>query len=126
MGYKYIDEKTLIGKTITEIKVDQSCDCVTFSTEEKKYSMHHNQECCESVGLEKVVGNPESIVGEPIKDVIYDTESENFPKDIEQLGNQHSWTVSRISFYTEHGFVEFVWLGVSNGYYGEGVDIEEL
>lgn len=111
---------SLIGHTITEIQHDDSS--VTITTDKGKCRLEHQQDCCETVNLEKVIGNPQDLVGQTII-----VSEEDVPKDPEwHSGNyeSHTWTMFKLSSQTHT--VEFWFLGVSNGYYSESVSFIDL
>jgi len=111
--------RPLVGETITEIiglKVDS--DAVTFVTESgKRLAMHHHQNCCEHVrvvgasrGWENRLGRVLS-VSEKINDTVEASESA---------------TESIFTIKTTKGTIKIEWLGESNGWYGEGVDFDQI
>lgn len=115
---KYVDFDELIGETITDI-TGLGSDNVTIQTESgRKFRMWHQQDCCERVSIEKIVGNIQSIIGSRIES----TRKSSFRGD-----RGESSTVTQFYIGTEHGDdVLIEWLGCSNGYYGEGVSFGEI
>jgi hypothetical protein len=133
VGWKYIDIETLIGKKIIELNIRESADEVLFGTDDgKKWIMHHNQDCCESVDLERVDGELSDLLYEIITDAECKTfsgyeDDGDWPKFLlKEPEWLESWTVSKLDFTTAKGLVSFIWQGRSNGYYGEEVQIEEV
>lgn len=55
----------LKGQIITKIKAD-SLDVLIETASGNKYRIHHSQDCCESVGVEKTIGNLEDILNQEI------------------------------------------------------------
>lgn len=111
----------LIGKTITAIQgVVQYEDEVIFTCSDgTRYKMHHYRECCESVCLEEIVGDPTDLIG-----TVLDARLE-----YGEYEKSHDYDSGTWSFYiiqTTKGAVTLRWLGTSNGYYSETVDFEEL
>lgn len=99
------------GKTIKEVKINES-DEINFLTEDgSKYRMVHHQDCCELVYIawdrssskEKIKG----LVGQKIISVSEESS--------EYLEASESGT---LTIYTIND-VKIVWIGESNGYYGE-------
>ena len=84
----------------------------------RSYRMLHHQDCCERVDLEDVCGDVEDLIGSPI--VTAEERSMRGPSQYESS----TWTFYELA--TNRGSMTLRWLGVSNGYYGEGVSFEEL
>lgn len=105
----------LTGDTITKLDgAKEGSGLIIFHMKSgKRYRMFHVQDCCESVYIEQIHGNPESLVG---KEVIWASENSNRG---ESEGDSKTWTYYTIS--TENGPVSFRWMGESNGYYSESV-----
>jgi len=99
-----------VGCTFLEIKkIDD--EAIIFKTENKKFYMFHNQECCEQVYISDIVGEKNS----PILKAEETSNSEYI-----EYGSL-TWTFYNIS--TVKGTVTLTWRGESNGYYSESVDI---
>lgn len=110
-----------VGKTFTLIKgcVSQN-DSIEFYTDSEVIKMYHSQDCCESVYLDDVVGDPNDLIGTPIVEA-YQEDSTNVPvKD--DYEDSFTWTFYRLR--TVKGTVTLKWYGSSNGYYSESVDID--
>lgn len=108
--------KDLVGKTLVEVNVGD--DVVTFRTKNAEYALHHEQDCCENVYIESVVGDIQDLVGEKI---LVAEEVSNMP-DPGQLGKyDESYTWTFYKFATRKGYVDIRWYGTSNGYYSERV-----
>jgi hypothetical protein len=58
----------LVGKTIIEISgLEKNSDYVRIKcADNSEYVMYHNQDCCESVSIEDVVGDPKDLIDSPI------------------------------------------------------------
>jgi hypothetical protein len=122
---------TLLGKTLVSIQgMEAGSGNVYLTTSDGiKYHMHHEQDCCEHVSLESVVGDPEDLLDEPL---LMAEEVESLPlteaeQEAEKSANE--WGSSTWTFYklaTRKGYVDLRWFGSSNGYYGEGVDFHEF
>jgi len=106
----------LIGKTMVSVRqVDD--DRIEFvDTEGVEYLLYHQQDCCESVYVEDVVGDLQHLVGAPL----YMAE-ESFSSDDPKVKEyqDESWTWTFYKFATVHGYVTIRFYGSSNGYYGE-------
>lgn len=115
--YDYTTFSDLTGKTIVSIDGLDS-DHVVIKTEcGKTYEMQHFQECCESVSLTEVLGNPSDIIGTPIRYANSDTSD---CSNTHECGTRTTFTLS-----TGDNSLILVWEGYSNGYYGEGVSFYE-
>ena len=112
----------LIGKTLTSIIVSRNKNMIKFITNKgKEYLMYHEQNCCESVVIEDIVGDLEDLKGTPILRATEDTNRDDPP---ESYDYSFTWTFYNIS--TIKGHVTLRWLGTSNGYYSESVNFEEI
>ena len=114
----------LIGKTFTE--VDSSTGDLFFENTDECFKFYHQQDCCESVGIESIDGVLADLVGSPIlmaeevsSDPVY---CEGHP----QTNRDGSETWSFYKFATAKGHVTVRWYGTSNGYYSERVDFERF
>ena len=117
----------LQGRMLSKIVYDY--DEIHFHLTDTHYvNMYHDQDCCESVYVEDIVGDLDDLVGttlllveevdnyEPSNATKYNEEEDHYENDSE------TWTYYRFS--TEKGDVSIRWHGSSNGYYSESVDIE--
>ncbi len=119
----------LLGHTITDMSVSSDKEIITYVVDGKAYYQYHEQDCCESVQLEEVVGEFSEIIGFPIllaeevfshepptsKEESWEEEEENnYDGDDSQ-----TWTFYKL--VTVRGYVTMRWYGTSNGYYSETV-----
>jgi len=111
----YCDVNVLTGKTLESL-VDEGNELIFKTTDGETYRMYHEQDCCESVVLEDVVGDLQDLVGSVIL-VAEEVEGES-PADFEAY-ESYTWTFYK--FATRKGYVDLRWLGESNGYYSESV-----
>ena len=114
---------TLLGMTLAQVtsraKGGEDDDEVRFFTDTgRQFKLYHEQDCCESVGIEEVVGDLQDLVGSPI------TQAEESSNEKEVEDSHQTWTFYRLA--TAKGAVVLRWLGESNGYYSESVDFEEI
>ena len=79
--------------------------------------MEHEQDCCEEVWLEEVVGDLADLIGTPI---LYASARESSSGDGTREPSQ-TWTFYAIR--TIRGSVDLRWYGTSNGCYSESVDL---
>lgn len=118
------DVTELIGKTFTSVeRSDDDEELVFTAANGDRYVMCHDQDCCESVGLYDVCGDLSDLVDSPILRASEDSNSKEYPEGIEkpEYTDSFTWTFYRIS--TIKGTVTLRWLGESNGYYSESVDL---
>ena len=109
----------VIGKTFSAINVDT--DRVDFmTTKGEKCVLWHNQDCCESVTVEDVIGDINDLIGSPILKAEEVTSNENPPDITKDYQDSFTWTF--YNFATAKGHVTIRWYGSSNGWYSEMVD----
>jgi len=117
----------LIGKTLVSIEGEIGDGQMSFITKDgKKYAFFHEQDCCESVGIQDIVGNPADLLGEPLLEAEEVTSGED-PADYgpkEYRDESFTWTFYK--FGTRKGHITVRWLGESNGYYSESVTFAEV
>lgn len=109
----------LLGKTIVKIEgAEAGSDEIRFTTQDGGiFRMYHEQDCCESVDVEDVIGCIDHLIGSPIL-LAQEVISEGTTDD----DNTYTWTW--YNFATVKGYVTIRWYGESNGYYSESVDYE--
>lgn len=108
----------LVGKIFTKVEGEVGGDSLVFSNDHEKYVFNHWQNCCESVRIEDIVGELSDLVGSPIILAEESTNHDNPPE------NADSFTWTFYKFATIRGYVDVRWLGESNGYYSESVDLD--
>jgi hypothetical protein len=106
----------MVGKVFTSVTEDGNT--MVFENATDRYVFFHSQDCCESVGINDIVGDLSDLVGEPL--LIADEVDGESPADFEAY-DSYSWTFYK--FATRKGYVDVRWLGESNGYYSESVDL---
>jgi hypothetical protein len=92
----------------------------------KRYKIYHDQDCCEDVKIDETQegdGDLVTLVGNRIDEVTLEEESDQEPRPSEYAD---SWTRTKITFRINSETVVSRWIGESNGYYSESVDIERL
>ena len=110
----------ILGKTITSIRSDY--DFMEFTCDDgDRFSMYHQQDCCESVYVEDIIGDLDDLLNSPIlmaEEVINSNENpENVPT--KEYQDSFTWTFYKLA--TIKGYVTIRWYGESNGYYSESV-----
>ena len=145
---KIPDISTLNGLVITGLNLQS--DEIVLRCEDRQRSIkhdvrgfrfYHNQDCCESVNIISIEGDLMALIGEQIIEATQDSDEATHDWDISSKscwpnswGPRPAWvsgffesaTRTMLSFRTKHGLVKIVWLGESNGYYSESVDMEEI
>lgn len=121
--------KRILGKTLTGTDgMEKDSDMIVFHfSDGTNYQMSHDQDCCETVTVDDVVGDPDDLIGEPILLSEETTFDPGFtPKAVAEKENSESftWTFYRIG--TIKGEVTIRWYGESNGYYSEEVSFGEI
>lgn len=114
----------LVGKTLTSFEGGAGDDQIELIFSDGSiYVMHHIQDCCESVSVESIVGDPKDLIGTPIlhaEDSSSDVDPEGYT-DESDYRESFTWTFYKLA--TVKGWVDIRWLGESNGYYSESVDL---
>lgn len=113
--------KEIVGKTISRIEgleVESQFVDIYF-TDNTKLEFSHWQNCCEHVALNdfELTTSLDKIVGGVINDAREDVSD----------GDGDDWVSQTWTFYninTSKGCINMRWLGESNGYYSESVDLE--
>lgn len=114
----------LIGKTFEWITVNDDKTGINFRTDDgKEYKMWHRQDCCECVQIEDINGDLQDLIGSPILQA-EESVSENADPKPKEYSESWTWTFYKLA--TAKGYVTLRWLGESNGYYGEEVDLVEI
>jgi hypothetical protein len=112
---KYCNVDVLKGKTLSKVDGDDY-ELVFETTDGERYRMYHEQDCCESVSIESIVGDLQDLVGSEI--LIAEEVDGESPADFEAY-ESYTWTFYK--FATRKGYVDIRWLGQSNGYYSESI-----
>lgn len=109
----------LIGRTIVHADCSVGADVARFNLDDGRVCRFwHDDDCCEDVRIEDVIGDIADLVGSPL---VPEEVSEADGPTVEHV-DSYTWTFYR--FATVKGTVTIRWLGTSNGYYSEGVSWE--
>lgn len=112
----------LVGTTITNIRGAQpGSQRVWIDTDAGTFGLAHDQDCCESVQLAEVHGDPAELVGGR---VVFACESSSGHRDAQPDvpgpdAESFTWTFYRLM--TDKATLVLRWLGQSNGCYSESV-----
>lgn len=114
--------ENLVGRTLIDIDVNEGKSRIIFTTKGgNKYMMYHEQDCCESVSIDDIIGDIKDLIGTPIIRSSEDTNNDDPPEN-----HDDSWTWTFYNIATIKGHVTIRWFGTSNGYYSESVDFIEI
>lgn len=110
---QYVSVEEMINETFSSVTSD--LESVTFENDKVRYVLYHDQDCCESVVVEEIVGDLSDLEKWPILVAREETNA-----DGPEL-NEESYTWTFYNFATFKGYVTIRFLGTSNGYYSESV-----
>lgn len=110
--------REIVGKIIVSISgMKESSEEIIFKFSDGTFAkFYHDQDCCEHVDVDDICGDPDDLIGSSI---IVAREAESSCET--EYGSE---TATFYEFATNKGSVTVRWLGSSNGYYSERVDIE--
>jgi len=110
----------LLGKVLIKAEAMAGNNEILFICQDgSKYRMFHDQDCCESVSIEDICGDLDTLIGNPLLMAEESTNQEGSKKYAESF----TWTFYK--FATIKGYVTIRWYGESNGYYSEEVNFEK-
>jgi len=112
----YPDFSELKGKTLEAI-LRNGDEVYLQTTDGQTYRLYHEQDCCESVYLADVSGDPATLLGEEI------LVAEERTKSGQGMYGE-SFTYTFYNLQTMHGDLTLRWNGSSNGYYSESVGVQ--
>lgn len=121
MRKDYADVGDLLGKTLVAAEREDDDRLIFRTSEGEEYRMYHEQDCCENVYIEDVVGELSDLVGSPLL-VAEEVSNDLGPRDT--YDESYTWTFYK--FATIRGSVTIRWYGTSNGYYSESVDFVKV
>jgi hypothetical protein len=114
----------MVGKTFESVTGDKGGTEMVFLCEDGTgFDFSHDQDCCEHVEIEDVCGDLSALVGSPLV-LAEEVNSDDFPAPEKEYVESYTWTFYR--FATAKGTVTVRWLGESNGYYSERVDLHAI
>ena len=116
-----VDIADMVGKVFTSVKNVDGTELV-FENDTERYVFFHSQDCCEHVRIEDIVGDLSDLEGQPLLKAEETQNLFDVIKSIDrELPESGTWTFYK--FATRKGYVDVRWLGESNGYYSESVDL---
>ncbi len=109
----------MLGKTFVQVSGSVDSDEMLFETAQgERFMFAHSQDCCESVRINDITGDLQDLVGSPL---LMAEEVRGATEPDEE--HYESYTYTFYKFATRKGYVDVRWLGESNGYYSESVDL---
>lgn len=111
--------KNLIGKQFFYISQTDN-QILFYCSDGNIWKMYHEQDCCESVYIEDIEGDLNDLLNTEILNAEEVCNSEVNNDEYESV----TWTFYK--FATIKGYVTIRWIGTSNGYYSESVDLKPL
>lgn len=127
----------LKGLTLASVTVDEDKKWIRFETADgRSFVMEHDQDCCESVYVEDIVGDLADLIAHPIEIALEVSHADGEPdcpkppgddameKDGYADHESYRWTFYKLA--TIKGYVDIRWFGSSNGYYSEAVSFREV
>lgn len=121
MGTNEIQFDSLKGMTFATVEQVGTGTLVFTDVSGQRFTMYHDQDCCESVTIESIVGDLTDLVGAPIllaEEAVSDARPDGMPEP-EYPPDSQTWTFYKLA--TIKGYVDIRWLGESNGWYSESV-----
>lgn len=124
-----VDVGVMAGLTLISVNgMEKRSQLISFKTScGRTFYMDHLQDCCESVEVEDVSGDPDDLIGSPL---IISEERSNMPEPSEEeapdVYRDESYTWTFYEFATAKGSVTLRWFGSSNGCYSESVRFYEI
>jgi hypothetical protein len=115
----------LKGKTLTAVRnIDD--ERIRFEVDDgTAFELDHDQDCCEHVVVESIVGDLADLVGTPIL-LAEEAQSDQTPADVKDEYEPESQTWTFYKLRTIKGSVDIRWHGTSNGYYSESVSFAKV
>jgi hypothetical protein len=118
MHYHNLSFDSLKGKVLKSVTAQD--DIITFVTDNNEvYTLYHDQDCCEYVTIDSVVGDVDDLIGNPILLAEEVSNNDAIPGQQTDEYNSFTWTFYKLA--TIKGYVDIRWYGESNGYYSESV-----
>ena len=111
----------LIGKVLSNIENKDDTELIFTLDNGEKYRLYHEQDCCEGVSIEDIIGDLDDLIGSPILMAEEVTHGNENPEGVPYKGYQDSFTWTFYKLATIKGYVTIRWYGESNGYYSESV-----
>lgn len=122
-----VSVKEFVGKIFSSVILSKDKSEIFFTCRDgDKYRMYHDQNCCEYVYVEDIEGKLTDLIDSPILQAEESINSGHDENDTFGNFQDESFTWTFYKLATIKGYVTIRWLGGSNGYYSESVDIEHI
>jgi hypothetical protein len=115
----------LLGKVLSSVENKDNEQLIFTLETGERYKLHHEQDCCEDVKIEDIIGELSDLVGSPILMAEEVTSENENPEGVPSKEYQDSYTWTFYKLATIKGYVTIRWYGESNGYYSESVEFDE-
>ena len=116
-----VEFSVLVGETLDAVDIDREENQILLTTRSgRRFVVYHEQDCCETVAISGQDGSFDKLIGKPL------TEARDFAVDTSEESIDSSQTTTTLVFRVDDQTVISRWIGDSNGYYSESVDIAEL
>jgi hypothetical protein len=120
---KRVDFSELLGKKLVKIE-NREIEIDFYTSDGEIYRQYHEQDCCEGVSVEDIIGDFDDLIGSPILMAEEVTSTVNPDDVVKEYQDSFTWTFYKLA--TIKGYVTIRWYGESNGYYSESVDFIKL
>ncbi len=118
---RHVEFSDLVGEVLDAVDIDREENQILLTTRSgRRFLVYHEQDCCETVAISGQDGNFGKLIGKPI------VEARDFAVDTSEEAIDSSQTTTTLVFRVDDQTVISRWIGDSNGYYSESVDIAEL
>ena len=108
MYYDRVNVSELRDQTFTSVRADE--DTVTFENDSVRYVLYHDQNCCECVMVEEIIGDLEDLERLPLLIAREDSNA-----DGPEL-NEESYTWTFYNFATYKGYVTIRFLEIGRAH----------
>ena len=113
----------MIGKTFVSVIQRGDDELIFVDAEGNACVFYHDQDCCESVTIEDIVGDLADLQNSEIVEA--ECVTDEHPTDYaNEVYESYTWTFYK--FRTKKGCVTVKWCGLSNGYYSESVNFKTM
>lgn len=119
-SWGYANVEDLKGRVIKDVKQVGDDELWFTMADGDKYLMYHEQNCCEYVSIEEIIGDLDDLIGEQV------WMAEEAHEDASEENDWDSATWTFYKFATIKGYVTIRWYGSSNGYYSETADFVKV
>jgi len=116
--YEKIKFQDLKGKFITSVERVGDEEIIFNCKDGDIYKLYHEQDCCEIVEIEDIIGDLDDLVNSEI--LLAEERTDSVRNDDGSM----TWTFYTIR--THKTSIDIRWIGESNGYYSERVDLVKV